>query len=101
MANEAAGPGARYRRFMRRAMLPALLLPLLATVAAPAGQPRVTPKRHVVEIRGFEFEPAILQVSAGDTVTWINRDLVPHTATAGKEWDTGKVEAKGSSSVVV
>lgn len=36
------------------------------------------------------FRPAVLQVGIGDTVVWINRDIVPHTATAeGKpEWST-------------
>lgn len=49
------------------------------------------PKRHVVEIRGFEFRPAVLEVAAGDTVVWINRDLAPHTATGtgNARWDTG------------
>ena len=40
------------------------------------------PRRHVVEIRDFGFHPKSIQVSAGDTIVWTNRDLVPHTATA-------------------
>lgn len=37
------------------------------------------------------FEPAELTVMRGDTVVWLNRDIVPHTATAtGKPgWDSG------------
>ena len=37
------------------------------------------------------FHPQILQVSRGDTVVWINRDIVPHTATATRKggWNTG------------
>jgi plastocyanin len=46
-----------------------------------------TPRTHTVEIRGMEFHPAELSVAAGDTVVWINRDIVPHTATA-KGWGT-------------
>lgn len=30
----------------------------------------------------MEFRPAELRVDAGDTVVWVNRDFVPHTATA-------------------
>jgi plastocyanin len=49
------------------------------------------PTTHTVEIRGMEFHPAALTVAAGDTIVWINRDIVPHTATAtGRtKWDTG------------
>lgn len=39
------------------------------------------------------FDPAVLRVERGDTVVWVNRDLVPHTATAvGKpSWSTGNL----------
>ena len=35
-----------------------------------------------VMIDNFTFTPATLTVSAGATVTWTNRDDVPHTVTA-------------------
>ena len=37
------------------------------------------------------FHPEALEVRRGDTVVWINRDIVPHTATADRSpgWDTG------------
>lgn len=56
------------------------------------GQSRV-PTTHTIEIRGMEFHPAVLTVAVGDTVAWINRDIVPHTATAGgrTKWDTGQL----------
>ncbi|MEE9319391.1 MAG: hypothetical protein V3U76_03000 [Granulosicoccus sp.] len=46
---------------------------------ARASDPTVAGNRHHVEISGFAFVPAHLQVSAGDSVTWINKDIVPHT----------------------
>ena len=56
-------------------------------------------RTHTVEIRGMEFHPAELTVAVGDTIVWINRDIVPHTATANgggaggqggyTKWDTG------------
>jgi len=48
------------------------------------------PTRHTIEIRGMEFHPAELTVAVGDTIVWINRDIVPHTATASgrTKWDT-------------
>ena len=44
---------------------------------------------HTVEIQDFAFVPDQLTVALGDTVTWINRDIAPHTATStDKTWDT-------------
>lgn len=37
---------------------------------------------ETVEIVDFAFVPAVIQVSVGATVTWINRDRAPHTATS-------------------
>ena len=45
------------------------------------------------------FQPAELTVVRGDTVVWINRDIVPHTATA-KAWRT-EVLTQGQSGRIV
>lgn len=46
-----------------------------------------------VRISGFAFDPDRLEISAGDTVIWVNEDLAPHTATAiDGNWDTGTLE---------
>ncbi len=39
------------------------------------------------------FHPEVLELRRGDTVVWINRDIVPHTATATRKggWDTGSL----------
>jgi plastocyanin len=68
-----------------------ILLSLVVGTPSPSLKGGVPPRRHLVEIRGFAFQPAVLQVARGDTVVWINRDIVPHTATpTGKaQWDTG------------
>jgi plastocyanin len=63
-------------------------------LAGAAGAPRPAdpvPQRHIVEIRGMAFHPGALEVRRGDTVVWINRDLVPHTATSPRKagWNTG------------
>lgn len=57
-----------------------LLSACWADGAGGSGAP--TPKTHIVEIRDMEFRPAELTVRVGDTIVWINRDFVPHTATA-------------------
>ena len=49
-------------------------------------------RRHIVEIRDFEYSQLAGAIKPGDIVTWINKDLVPHTATAiGESWDTGNI----------
>jgi plastocyanin len=67
---------------------------------AVAEQPQNT--EHKVEIVKFTFTPAKLEVRPGDTITWLNRDIVPHTATAlDKSWDTGTIEPGKTKSLVV
>ncbi len=57
---------------------------------------------HVVEMRGFEFFPAEVNVAIGDTIVWVNKDVVPHTATAGDgAWDSGLMETGDEFSLVV
>jgi plastocyanin len=36
-----------------------------------------------VAVKGFRFQPATLEVPAGTTVAWTNRDNTLHTITAG------------------
>ena len=54
--------------------------PLLAACAG--ADPVADPRSHTVEMREMAFVPAELRVNPGDTIVWINRDIVPHTATA-------------------
>lgn len=72
---------------------PALLgAGLFAVMEAAQG-----PRRHVVEMRGFAFAPAQLEVALGDTIVWVNRDALPHTATAiDATWDSGEMRANAS-----
>jgi plastocyanin len=35
-----------------------------------------------VVIEGMKFVPERLEVAAGDRITWVNRDFLPHTVTA-------------------
>jgi plastocyanin len=48
-------------------------------VARAAG---AAPQVHTVLIEGMRYQPQGLTVAPGDTVVWINRDMVPHTATS-------------------
>ena len=57
---------------------------------------------HTIEIRSFKFIPQVLKVRPGDKITWINRDIAPHTATADDEtWDTQELVKDQSFTMVV
>jgi plastocyanin len=50
-------------------------------VAANAPQPTIAE----VKIDNFSFTPATLTVPAGTTVTWTNRDDIPHTVVSADD----------------
>ncbi len=57
--------------------------PALRASYAPAGQEakpaKEPPKAVAIDIDNFKFGVVSLTVAAGTTVTWTNRDDVPHT----------------------
>ncbi|RME41956.1 MAG: hypothetical protein D6788_00095 [Planctomycetota bacterium] len=46
-----------------------------------------TPGANQVFMRGIAFDPPVITIKAGESVTWTNMDLVPHTATSGNPED--------------
>jgi plastocyanin len=55
--------------------------------------PPPLPDASTVTIDNFTFDPPTLVVAAGSTVTWVNRDDVPHTATSNdKSFDSGPLD---------
>lgn len=54
--------------------------------------------KHTVTIKGMTFNPAELHVQKGDTVVWINKDIVPHNITdfPGAKWTSGTLVLDGS-----
>ncbi|HJV87460.1 MAG TPA: cupredoxin family copper-binding protein [Noviherbaspirillum sp.] len=56
-----------------------------------------TPARHEVVIEAMRYAPQTLEVKAGDTVVWTNKDPFPHTVTAQNHaFDSGEIAADGS-----
>ncbi|HET9180291.1 MAG TPA: cupredoxin family copper-binding protein [Terriglobia bacterium] len=62
-----------------RAVTLALLILTGATALRPALYGESNPGSTLVNIDNFSFGSGTLTVPAGTTVTWINRDDVPHT----------------------
>ena len=57
---------------------------------------------HRVEIQKFKFVPETLDVRAGDTIVWVNFDVVPHTVTAlDKSWSSGNLDFEAQWSTTV
>jgi plastocyanin len=74
-------------------LLTFLLSDAVNTAAAATAAPRV----HTVLIEGMRYQPEGITVAPGDTVVWVNRDMVPHTATsASGRFDSNEI-APGKS----
>jgi plastocyanin len=54
-------------------------------------------KTHTVIMEGMRFRPGVLTVRTGDTIVWVNRDLVPHSATSQAAGFDSKVVAANKS----
>jgi plastocyanin len=81
----------------------AVLLILSGGVVPGAGPEKpANAKTHTVTMEGMRFHPDDLTVAPGETITWVNEDLVPHTATSkAAGFDSKEVEAGKSWSVKV
>jgi plastocyanin len=55
------------------------------SLAGAAGAQQATPASAEVKIDNFSFAPATLTVAVGTTVTWTNRDDIPHTVVSTEE----------------
>jgi plastocyanin len=58
---------------------------LLASSApgADAGQVKpAKPVTHTVTIEATSYSPATVTLRPGDSIVWVNKDLMPHTATS-------------------
>ena len=61
----------------------------IQNTVSPPSAPSAS-KAATVEISSFSFQPATITVDAGTTVTWVNKDSVPHSATSDNgAFDTG------------
>lgn len=71
----------------------AVVLGLLLCGSAPgaaSGQAkRAKPVTHTVIIDATTYTPATVTIKPGDSIVWLNRDLIPHTATSTLAKDKG------------
>lgn len=70
---------------------------LLALVMVAESAVSSEPATHTVTIENMRFSPDSLVVKRGDRVVWVNKDLLPHTATAdAKAFDSGDIPVEKS-----
>ena len=67
-------------RLWPAATIAAALVAAIFATTASSHQPHGA--THKVLIKDFVYDPEVLPVKVGDTVTWINLDIVHHTVTS-------------------
>jgi Plastocyanin len=75
-----------------------LLLSMMLLNSCVDNAEKTAPKVYTVEIKQMQFQPAELTVAKGDTVVFINHDIVTHDVTEepNKAWTSAPL-ANGSS----
>jgi plastocyanin len=77
-------------------------LGVIAGMMGVVGGDERPPSTHTVTIEGMRFQPDVLTVAPGDTIMWVNRDLVPHTATSKDgDFDSKEIQAGESWSYTI
>lgn len=83
------------------------ILPMVVALAAGTvscgTNPVAGPVSHQMILEDFQFRPPVRDIAAGDSLIWINNDLVPHAVTVegmtspplarGERW--GMIMVKG------
>jgi plastocyanin len=81
-----------------KSLLSLCLLVLFAIGCNKGSSKSSSPVTHTVVISGMQFHPDSIPVAKGDTVKWVNKDLVTHNVTAypGKKWTSGPIDSGDS-----
>ena len=58
---------------------------MMAGAAAPTSTATSADRDHMVVIENVQFNPQNLTVRRGERITWTNKDLFPHSATASDQ----------------
>ena len=95
----------------RRLMVAAVFITLTAacgdnnTPTTPSsgspGGPSISIVAGAIGLTTTAYSPNPQTISRGSTVTFVNNDSAPHTATSGGVFDTGVISAGGRASVTL
>ncbi len=72
-------------------------------ISSPTNQQKSEPDVYTIEIENMKFNPEKIDVNKGDTVIWINHDMVAHCVTEqiNKAWTSSKIAAGDSWKMIV
>jgi plastocyanin len=80
----------------KRRMIAAAISVFFLCGVSPAAHAGGAVRTHVVVIDAMQYSPATVEVAAGDTVIWKNKDPFPHTVTAeDRSFDSHGIAAGG------
>lgn len=68
---------------------------ILVALSASLAQAQAETVR--VEVDRLTFTPAEIRVKVGDTVEWVNKDILAHTATVRGDWEVALPANKAGS----
>lgn len=76
---------------------------LISFVIYSCASAQADPKVYTVEIKDMKFVPESITVNKGDTIIWINKDIMPHDVTEEnqKAWTSSVIPAGGSWKMAV
>ncbi|HKX48713.1 MAG TPA: plastocyanin/azurin family copper-binding protein [Gaiellaceae bacterium] len=64
---------------VRRILLPAVVLAAIAAGCGGTGSSEPVATTEVTMAKSYRFDPKVIEVASGDTVTWTNDDNFTHT----------------------
>jgi plastocyanin len=69
----------------------------------PEPEEKTAPSLYIVQIEQMKFLPANISVHIGDTIMWVNNDMVPHDVTEEKSnvWSSSLLQPGQSWKLVV
>lgn len=74
----------------------------VCAIMSVAGAKPAAASTYVVTIEQMRFDPPTVTVHRGDSVVWVNKDLVAHTASGdAKSFDSGSIAPEASWRYVV
>lgn len=73
---------------LTRAAFVGLLVGAGSSLSTSFGADSADARQHTVVIDGTRYEPATLTIKRGESVTWLNKDPFPHTATSKGRFDS-------------
>lgn len=81
-------------RVLWRVVLPVAALGIVLSAARVERAPTETgPRRREIRMRGNSFAPRELRATLGDTIVWVNGDIVRHNAVRRDLFDSGELKS--------